>query len=124
MAFAHGEHAPEAGSQFFIVRDHHQGCAQFALQIQHQIQNHLRIFAVEIACWLIGQQAFGLGHQGTGDGGTLALTTRQFGWAMVYATAQADFFQHFNGAFFRFGLVHLTNEQWHFHVFQGGEFGQ
>jgi hypothetical protein len=59
-----------------VMRHDHKGCALISSNIQHQIKYAICCLGIEIACWLIRQNASGITNQGTSYRHTLTLSSR------------------------------------------------
>ena len=79
---------------------------------------------IKITSRLVGQHAGGLGHQGTGDGNTLALATGKFAWAVRHAMRESDFPKNGSGVCQCLGALHAADQQRHRYVFCGGKLRQ
>jgi hypothetical protein len=79
------------------VRDHHEGRAAVARQLQHQLEHAVGRAAVEVAGGLVGQHAGRMRDQRAGNRHPLALAARQFRRPVVDALLQAHLRQHVGG---------------------------
>src|SRR5690349_21961117 len=59
-AVAHVHDAIEISGGFRIVRDHHDGLAEFFIQLAKHLEDDFRVLGVEVSGRLIGQKDFGL----------------------------------------------------------------
>src|SRR5262245_33647253 len=73
-----------------IVRDHDKRHTDVPVHLAHQGEDGLTGPAVEVACWLIGQDDAGCISEGTHDGAALVLTAAHGIWMIFQAVSQAD----------------------------------
>lgn len=62
----------------FVVRRNHKSYPKLLIQMEHELQHHLRGCRIQIAGWLICEDQAGLSGDGAGQRHTLLLTTRKF----------------------------------------------
>jgi hypothetical protein len=72
---------------------HYHGATVFLLQPNDEIENCVRVFAVEIARWFIGEQERWFIGQTARDRNALPLTTGKLGRKMIDPIFQSDEFQ-------------------------------
>src|SRR5208282_1873654 len=70
-AIAHVYDAVAEGRGFRVVRNHHDGLAQVAVQLPQHLQHQRRVFRVQAASGLVRQQDFWLVDDGPRDGHAL-----------------------------------------------------
>jgi hypothetical protein len=70
---AHVHDAVEIGGGFGIVRDHDDGLAKILIELAEHLQNHFRIFRVQISGGLVGKEDFRFIDDGPGDRDALLL---------------------------------------------------
>jgi hypothetical protein len=88
------DQAPGARGGLGVVRDHHDGLAEFAVQLVQQVQHLGGGGAVEVAGGLVGDDQRRVGHQCAGDGHALLLAAGELVGVVVGAVGQADHGQH------------------------------
>ncbi len=76
------------------MRHQHQRRVALTAKLQQQAEDGVGGDAIQIAGRLVGQQAGGLGDQGTRHRNTLAFAAREFAGAMRQAVTEADPLQH------------------------------
>src|SRR6267142_1719787 len=89
---AHMHYAIEVGGRFGIVGDHHDGLAEIFVQATEHFQNNFRIFGVQVACGLVGEENFRFIDDGAGDGHALLLAAGHFRRFVSEAAVQAKHF--------------------------------
>ena len=106
------------------MRDHHEGRAALARELQHQREHRVGGAAVQVAGGLVGQHAGRVRHQGAGDRHALAFAAREFGRAVLHAVLQAHGGQHLLGLPVHLRQRQAADPQRHADVVQRAEFGQ
>ena len=56
---------------------HHQDSSALLVQLGEQLHHLQTVFRVKVTCGLVGEDQFGVHHDGTSDGDTLLLTARE-----------------------------------------------
>ena len=79
----------------------------------HNLGTHLRI---QVTGGLIGEDYFGITNDSTGNGHTLALTTRELRRHVAHTMAQSHFLQHFFGQCTTFFGRYLAVKQRKFYI--------
>jgi hypothetical protein len=84
------DQAPGARGGLGVVRDHHDGLAEFAVQLVQQVQHLGGGHAVEVAGGFVGDDQRRVGHQCAGNGHALLLAAGELVGVVVHAVGQAD----------------------------------
>ena len=95
---------------FFAVGDENDGGFFFSGELGDEIDDHGAGGRVEIAGGFVGEKDRGLVDEGTGEGGSLELSTRELVGAMVGAVGELDGFKEIVGTVPSRG-VHTSGEE-------------
>jgi hypothetical protein len=92
-----GDPAIGGSGNFFAVGDENDGGFFFSGELGDEIDDHGAGRGVEIAGGFVGEKDRGLVDEGTGEGGSLELSTGQLVGAMVGAVGELDGFKEIVG---------------------------
>ena len=96
MAIEHVDDASSVGSESRVVSDHNNSIAG-GVDIAELFHNDVGGARVEIAGRLVGEDDFGVGDEGTGDGNTLLLTAGELPGHVVFAFFKMETIEGFGG---------------------------
>ena len=106
------------------MRDDHQTGAQFAVELEHQLEHLRRVLAVQISRRLIRQHQLGPRYQRAGNGGPLAFAAGELRGTMIQAFGQSDARQQSLRLVLGRPRIHAAHQQRHRHVLERRELGQ
>ena len=90
-----------ASELHFVGYDNHG--QSFLSQVLHDFKDFTDHFWIQSRCWLIKEDGIRIHGEGTGDGYTLLLASRELFWfGLPIAFTHANFFKIFFGNFFSF----------------------
>ena len=89
----HSDDTIGQGCPILAVSDQDDGLPLFAPQSSQNLQDLLSGGRIEIPCWLIGENDFRIIDQGTSDGHSLHLPTRELMGTMVPSLIEPHFFK-------------------------------
>ena len=119
-----GDPAIGGSGNFFAVGDEDDGGFFFSGELGDEIDDHGAGGGVEIAGGFVGEKDRGLVDEGTGEGGSLELSTGQLVGAMVGAVGELDGFKEIVGTVTSRGVYTSGEEEREENVFlnrKGGE---
>jgi hypothetical protein len=119
-----GDPAIGGSGNFFAVGDENDGGFFFSGELGDEIDDHGAGGGVEIAGGFVGEKDRGLVDEGTGEGGSLELSTGQLVGAMVGAVSELDGFKEIVGTVTSRGVDTSGEEEGEENVFfdrKGGE---
>ena len=119
-----GDPAIGGSGNFFAVGDENDGGFFFSGELGDEIDDHGAGGGVEIAGGFVGEKDRGLVDEGTGEGGSLELSTGKLVGAMVGAVGELDGFKEIVGSVPSRGVHTSGEEEWEENVFldrKGGE---
>ena len=90
MAVAEAEGAVAAVGEFEVVGDEDAGERVLAVEGLEEGEDAVGGEGVEVAGGFVGEQEFGAGDEGSGDGKALLLASGEFAGAMVAAAFEFD----------------------------------
>ena len=94
LAFVERQDAIGHGKNARIVRDHEDGFSHFPAEVFQQSHRGLAGLGIERSGRLIGQNQFGIRHQGAGQCHPLSLPHAQLGNVIIGPVRQAHGFEH------------------------------
>ena len=92
-----------------------------AAETHDQVEDQLRVFAVEVARRLVGEQDGRAIGETARDGDALAFSAGELGGKMMQTRFESDRFQQFDGPVFSFGDGAMRFKHRDLHVLEGGE---
>ena len=108
----------------WFVSDH-DDCYAIPVKLLEQVHNFLANVAVEISCWLVGQDQRRLADEGAGYGNSLLLAAGKLAGVVVDPFAKSDLFEEFQSVFALFGSRHVWPvEEGQLDVFESGSSAQ
>ena len=119
-----GDPAIGGSGNFFAVGDENDGGFFFSGELGDEIDDHGAGRGVEIAGGFVGEKDRGLVDEGTGEGGSLELSTGKLVGAMVGAVGELDGFKEIVGTVTSRGVYTSGEEEGEENVFldrKGGE---
>ncbi len=102
--------------------DHDQAGAPLPVQLQHQLEDTLRIGSVQVARRLVGENDLRFRHQRPGHRSPLPLAAGELVRAMSKPLSQAHALEYLASPVFRFGNRSAPDEEWHRHILESREF--